>query len=73
VLDQDIYLRLMQRTRDRMAELGIEDLNLRGNHILLSLDVANKLVMDADGLPAARICNFELLRKTGPTRRDSEY
>jgi hypothetical protein len=66
VLDDGVYLSLMQRTRDRMGALGIEDLNLRGNHILLSLDLAGKLVRDADGLPVARICNFELLRKTGP-------
>jgi hypothetical protein len=71
-LNEATYFSLMQRTRDRLGALGIEDLNLRGNHILLSLDVTNKLVLDADGLPAIRICNFELLRKTGPARRGDE-
>ena len=31
------YQELMQITRDKLAAVGIEDLNLRGNHILLSV------------------------------------
>jgi len=53
----------MRRTRDRLAAIGIEDLNLRGNHLLLSLDSRGQLLVDPDGLPEVRVCNFELLRK----------
>jgi len=66
LIDEETYLRLMQRTRDRLAEIGIEDLNLRGTHLLLSLDKAGQLLRDDDGLPTVRICNFELLRRMEP-------
>jgi len=68
LIDEETYLLLMQRTRDRLAAIGIEDLNLRGTHLLLSLDRAGQLLRDDDGLPTVRICNFELLRRTAPDR-----
>jgi hypothetical protein len=63
LIDETVYLRLMQRTRDRLIAVGTEDLNLRGNHLLLSVGQDGSLVVDPDGLPAVRICNFELLRR----------
>jgi len=65
LLDEQTYLRLMQETRDRLKRIGIEDLNLRGSHLLLSKDRAGRLVRDRDGLPTVRICNFELLARRG--------
>ena len=64
LIDETAYLRLMQRMRERLAEVGIEDLNLRGNHLLLSINREETLVTDDDGLPTVRICNFELLKRT---------
>ena len=64
LLDEEIYLKLMEVTRDKLASVGIEDLNLRGNHILLSVDQSAKLVKNREGIPEIRICNFELLRRT---------
>lgn len=64
LLDEEIYLKLMEVTRDNLASVGIEDLNLRGNHILLSVDQSAQLVKDHKGIPEIRICNFELLRRT---------
>ena len=63
-LDETTYLAVMQQTRRVLAVVGVEDLNLRGNHILLSLDQAGQLARDDTGLPAVRICSFELLRRT---------
>lgn len=64
LMAQDVYLRLMQSARDRLTAVGIEDLNLRGNHLILSIDKQGRLAEDpATGLPAVRICNFELLRR----------
>ncbi len=63
ILTKEEYLALMRRVTDRLLALGIEDLNLRGNHLLLSLDSAGSLVRDAQDLPDTRICNFELLRR----------
>ena len=72
LIDEDIYLRLMQRTRDRLIAVGTEDLNLRGNHLLLSLSPDGDLITDPDGLPTVRICNFELLRRVSDSQEQSE-
>ena len=45
-----------------LTEKGIEDLNPTARHLLLSLDRSGRLVLEDTGLPAVRICNFELLR-----------
>ena len=63
IIDKDVYLQLMEAIRESLTRVGIEDLNLRGNHLLLSLDRSGGLLMGDDGLPEARICNFELLRR----------
>jgi len=64
LITQDVYIRTMEVMKERMAELGIEDLNLRGNHLLLSADMSGRLVMGPQDIPAVRICNFELLKHT---------
>ncbi len=60
------YLALIQRKRERLREIGIEDLNMRGTHILLSRDTSGVLVLDANGYPEMRVCNFELLKRVSP-------
>ena len=69
-LDESTYLRLMESTTQRLAKAGVEDLNLRGNHLLLSLESSGRLALGADGLPAVLICNFELLRRIPPDDDD---
>ena len=67
LLDEATYLRLLDRAGRRLADAGIEDLNLRGNHLLLSREAATgRLALDPDGLPTVLICNFELLKQTPP-------
>lgn len=72
LIDDAAYLSLMERTRRRLAGAGVEDLNLRGNHLVLSRltqpasNAAGKLLCDADGLPFTLVCNFELLRMATP-------
>jgi hypothetical protein len=63
LLARQTYLTLMKIAKRKLASLGIEDLNLKGNHILLSVDNAGQLVKDHEGLPEMRISNFELLRR----------
>lgn len=65
ILSREAYLALMLQMRHRLAVVGVTDLNLRGNHILVVLDAEGQLVRDAHGIPDARICNFELLQQTG--------
>jgi hypothetical protein len=62
-LTQRDYVRLMRAMKKRLAASGIEDLSLRGSHLLLSIDRQQKLALDDDGLPLVRICNFELLKR----------
>ena len=62
--DEKMYLKLMEITRGKLASVEIEDLNLRGNPILLSVDPSAQLLKDREGMPEIRICNFELLRRT---------
>ena len=59
------YVRIMRAAKKKLAETGIEDLSLRGNHLLLSIDRRQKLAVDEQGLPLIRICNFELLKRLG--------
>jgi hypothetical protein len=63
LLDKSTYLHLMKMAKAKLASLGIEDLNLKGNHILLSVDNDGHLVKDRNGLPEMRISNFDLLRR----------
>jgi len=62
-LTQRGYVQVMRAVKKRLAATGIEDLNLRGNHLLLSIDRRQQLAVDEKGLPLIRICNFELLKK----------
>ena len=63
LISEETYMRVMAETRKRLADVGIEDLNLRGTHLLLSLDKSGQLLMDEQGIPAVRVCNFELLKR----------
>ena len=65
MITQETYIDLLNFKKSKMARAGIEDLNLKGNHLLLSLDGKGHLVGDKKGLPEMRVCNFELLRSLG--------
>jgi hypothetical protein len=56
----------MEKARRRLGNAGIEDLNLRGTHLLLSVESSGDLALNPDGLPEMLICNFELLRSRNP-------
>lgn len=54
---------LTQLKATRMARGGFEDLNPKPDHLLISHDSAQNLVLDAEGKPELRLCNFELVRR----------
>ncbi|MFO7907480.1 MAG: hypothetical protein R6U98_32835, partial [Pirellulaceae bacterium] len=62
-LTQRQYVRVMRIARKRLAAAGIEDLSLRGTHLLLSIDRHQNLAVDNHGIPLIRIRNFELLKR----------
>ncbi len=71
LLDKAMYLALMEKTKQMLQQVGIEDLNPLGNHILVSLDKTGQLVRDNQGLPEIRLYNFEFLADAIPTDETS--
>jgi hypothetical protein len=57
---------LLERTKQRMERLGFEDLRLKPDHLLISIDPGKHLVCDSLGKPEIRLCNFELVRRLPP-------
>ena len=54
---------LTQRMARRLAHCGLEDRNPKPDHLLISFDPAQQLVLDTLGKPELRLCNFELIRR----------
>jgi hypothetical protein len=54
---------LAQRDGDFLESVDVQDLNLHGSHLLLSLTSSGKLLRSGDGCPDVRICNFEFLKQ----------
>ena len=63
LISEETYFSIMEKMRCRLFQIGIEDLNLRGSHLLLSLDPFGSLVYDSSGDIELRICQFELLKR----------
>lgn len=63
VITEAEYRRCIAVTRGRLDDAGIEDLSLRGNHLLLSFDSKGRLITGNDGIPDIRISNFEFLKR----------
>ena len=53
---------LLKAKAAKLALCGLEDLNLKPDHLLISFNSAGKLVLDAAGKPEVRLCNFEFVR-----------
>ncbi len=52
---------LTQMVKRRQSHCGLEDLNLKPDHLLISFDSEQHLVLDTMGKPEVRLCNFELI------------
>jgi len=66
LISQTTYFTVMEKVSEKMRAVDVEDLNLRGTHILLALNSAHEIVTGKEGLPAIRICNFEFLKRVQP-------
>ena len=60
---EEVFGRLVRNHAERLAVAGFEDLNLKADHLLLSLASSGDFVRDADALPEVRQCNFELMKR----------
>ena len=65
LITMEFYSRLLNETRERLADAGFEDINLRGSHITLSFDRWGHLIGKGPDNPEVRISNFEFLRRIG--------
>jgi hypothetical protein len=61
-ISQQALEELMRLKGDRLTHCGFDDLNSKPDHLLLSFDAAEKLVLSSLGKPEVRLCNFELIR-----------
>ena len=53
---------LLNDTKTRLHEIGFEHLNLKGEHLLLSITPDQTVVCGPEGDPDIRLCNFEFIR-----------
>ncbi len=67
------YITLIKTKKERLVKVDVEDLNLGGRHLLLSLNSKGCLVLDKNGLPDIRICNFEFLKMKKPLTANKDY
>jgi len=58
------YDMLMENAAGVLTEHGFEDLNPKGTHLMLSVDLEGKLIRNDDGSLSVRFCNFSLMRRT---------
>jgi hypothetical protein len=54
---------LMELKASRLAQHGFEDLNPKPDHLLISFDDTNRLVLGPTGKLEVRLCNFEFVRR----------
>lgn len=66
LITETTLVELLDGTRRKLLAAGFLDGNLKPDHLLLSLTADKHLVADPSGLPEARLCNFELVRKNAP-------
>jgi hypothetical protein len=67
MISDRLLAELMQQKAERLSRCGFEDLNPKPDHLLISFDPAQKLVLGNTGKPEVRLCNFELLRRISPS------
>lgn len=63
IITQEQYFDLLQTAKEKLSEVGVEDLNFRGNHLLISIDHTGTFITDNQGRIEIRICNFEFLKR----------
>jgi len=54
---------LQEVAASKLRDAGVEDLNLKGGHILLSIDSNGMILRSPDNLPEIRFCNFALMTR----------
>ncbi len=63
LIEQDGYDHLLSKVHRQLFFAGMEDLDLKGTHFLLTLNPGGELLKDGDGTPSVRLCTFEMIRR----------
>jgi len=63
MISQKQYFQLLQLAKEKLLQVDIEDLSLRGSHLLISHDSRGNWVKDDQEKLELRICNFEFLKR----------
>jgi len=63
LISSPVMEELLAAKAAKLAACGLEDLNLKPDHLLISFNSEGQLVRDAAGKPEVRLCNFELVRR----------
>jgi hypothetical protein len=66
LISPQLMQELVRAKTGKLLRYGLEDLNLKPDHLLISLNSQQKLVLDNFGKPEVRLCNFELVRRIMP-------
>jgi hypothetical protein len=66
LIDFQTQAGLVDHARQRLWRSGFEDLNLKPDHLLLSVAPDSTLIKEPAGDPEWRLCNFELVRHIDP-------
>ncbi len=62
IIEDSLAITLVENTRKLLEEAGYRDLSFLASHLLLSQRHDKSLIMNRDGLPEVRLCNFELMQ-----------
>ena len=65
LISEDRLKQVIERQRQILAAAGYEDVNLKGDHILLSIIPGGAIKRDANGDFELRQCNLEMVRRIG--------
>ncbi len=62
LLDEDTYREIIRGLEARLRAADCEKLDLKGSHVLLSMDTKGQFKCNRDSEPIATLCNFEFIR-----------
>ena len=62
LINQKEYLSIFNRLKDKLLAADCEKPDLKGHHLLLSINLNHEFIKDADGEIATTLCNFEFIR-----------
>lgn len=65
IIDEEHCQRLLEKTKQRLADAGYDGSLLKTNDLLLAVDEDGNFMKDEIGEPMIILCNFEFIWKTG--------